>query len=41
MPEVSREDVISYLENANLLEISELVKDIEEKFGFKLLLQLL
>ena len=26
MPEVSREDVISYLENANLLEISELVK---------------
>ena len=33
MPEVSREDVISYLENANLLEISELVKDIEEKFG--------
>ena len=33
MPEVSKEDVISYLENANLLEISELVKDIEEKFG--------
>ena len=33
MPEVSREDVISYLEKANLLEISELVKDIEEKFG--------
>ena len=33
MSEVSREDVISYLENANLLEISELVKDIEEKFG--------
>ena len=33
MPEVSREDVISYLENANLLEISDLVKDIEEKFG--------
>ena len=33
MPEVSREDVISYLENANLLEISELVKDIEEKWG--------
>ena len=33
MPEVSREDVIRYLENANLLEISELVKDIEEKFG--------
>ena len=33
MPEVSKEDVINYLENANLLEISELVKDIEEKLG--------
>ena len=33
MPEVSKEDVINYRENANLLEISELVKDIEEKFG--------
>ena len=33
MPEVSKEDVINYLENVNLLEISELVKDIEEKFG--------
>ena len=33
MPELSREDVISYLEKASLLEISELVKEIEEKFG--------
>lgn len=33
MPELSRQDVISYLEKASLLEISELVKDIEEKFG--------
>ena len=39
MPEVSREDVISYLENANLLEISELVKDIEEKFPHGNLMQ--
>ena len=35
MPELSREDVISYLEKASLLEISELVKDIEEKFGIE------
>ena len=28
MPELSREDVISYLEKASLMEISELVKDI-------------
>lgn len=33
MPELSKEDVIHYLEKATLLEISELVKDVEEKFG--------
>ena len=35
MPELSREDVISYLEKASVMEISELVKDIEEKFGIE------
>lgn len=35
MPEVTRADVISYLENASMLEISELVKEIEEKFDIK------
>tara|TARA_B100001750_G_C15439183_1_gene562600 strand:- start:681 stop:1067 length:387 start_codon:yes stop_codon:yes gene_type:complete len=35
MPETSKEDVVSYLEKASLLEISELVKDIEDKFGVK------
>ena len=33
MPELSKQDVITYLEKASSLEISELVKDIEEKFG--------
>ena len=33
MPELSKQDVITYLEKASLLEISELVKDIEEKVG--------
>ena len=33
MTEVTRADVLSYLENANMLEISELVKEIETKFG--------
>ena len=28
-----REDVLQYLQQANMIEISELVKDIEEKFG--------
>ncbi len=28
-----RVDVLKYLEEANMIEVSELVKDIEEKFG--------
>jgi large subunit ribosomal protein L7/L12 len=30
---VKREDVLKYLEEANMIEISELVQDIEDKFG--------
>ena len=33
MAEVKRADVLSYLEKATILEVSELVKEIEEKFG--------
>ena len=33
MAEITRDDVLSYLENANMLEISELIDAIEEKFG--------
>lgn len=33
MAEVKRADVMSYLETANMIEISELISDIEEKFG--------
>ena len=33
MAEVKRADVLSYLEKATMLEVSELVKEIEEKFG--------
>lgn len=35
MSEITRSDVINYLEKANMLEISELVKEIEDKFGVK------
>jgi large subunit ribosomal protein L7/L12 len=35
MSEVTRADVISYIERASMLEISELIKEIEEKFGVK------
>ena len=30
---VKKEDVLAYLENANMMEVSELISDIEEKFG--------
>lgn len=30
---VSKDDVIKYLEGISVLELSELVKDLEEKFG--------
>ena len=31
--EITRENVLSWIEQASILEISELVKDIETKFG--------
>jgi large subunit ribosomal protein L7/L12 len=33
MAEVSRADVLDYLEKSNMLEISELIGEIEDKFG--------
>ena len=30
---VTRDEVLSYLEEANMVEISELINEIEEKFG--------
>jgi len=33
MADVTRANVLSYLENSNMLEISELIGEIEEKFG--------
>jgi len=30
---IKKEDVLEYLEKANMLEVSELISDIEEKFG--------
>ena len=33
MAAIKKEDVLAYLESANMLEVSELIKDIEEKFG--------
>ncbi len=33
MAELKREDVIKYVENMSVIELSELVKELEEKFG--------
>jgi len=33
MADIKKEDVLKYLENANMLEISELISEIEDKFG--------
>ncbi len=33
MADVTREDVISFIENMTVLELSELVKELEERFG--------
>ena len=33
MADTKRADVLTYLENANMIEISELISEIEEKFG--------
>ena len=33
MAKISKEDVLKYLEEANMLEVSELISDIEDKFG--------
>ena len=30
---VKKEDVLAYLENASMMEVSELISDIEDKFG--------
>ena len=34
MADIKREDVLKYLENSNMLEISELISEIEDKFVF-------
>ncbi len=33
MPDISRTNVVTYLEQASMLEISELIEEIKDKFG--------
>ena len=30
---ITKEDVVSFIENMSVLELSQMVKDLEEKFG--------
>jgi len=33
MPALSREDVVQFIENMTVLELSQFIKDLEQKFG--------
>ena len=33
MPDITKEDVVKFIENMTVLELSELVKEFEERFG--------
>lgn len=33
MADITKEDVVAYIENMSVLELSEFVKELEEKFG--------
>ena len=33
MPEITKEDVVQFIENMTVLELSHFIKDLEEKFG--------
>ena len=35
MADISKADIVNYLENASMIEISELIKEIEEKFDIQ------
>jgi LSU ribosomal protein L12P len=32
---ITKEDVLNYIENVSIIELNELIKSIEEKFGVK------
>jgi large subunit ribosomal protein L7/L12 len=33
MPDITREDVVTFIENMTVLELSQFVKDMQERFG--------
>lgn len=33
MPDITRDDVVTFIENMTVLELSQFIKDLQEKFG--------
>jgi large subunit ribosomal protein L7/L12 len=33
MPDITREDIVTFIENMTVLELSQFVKDLQERFG--------
>ena len=33
MPEITKEDVVSFIENMTVLELSKFIKELEDRFG--------
>jgi large subunit ribosomal protein L7/L12 len=33
MPDITREDVVTFIENMSVLELSQFIKDLQERFG--------
>ncbi len=33
MPDITRDDVVTFIENMTVLELSQFIKDLQERFG--------
>jgi large subunit ribosomal protein L7/L12 len=40
MPDITREDVVTFIENMTVLELSQFVKDLQERFGVSAAMQM-
>jgi large subunit ribosomal protein L7/L12 len=40
MPDITREDVVTFIENMSVLELSQFVKDLQERFGVSAAMQM-
>jgi large subunit ribosomal protein L7/L12 len=40
MPDITREDVVTFIENMSVLELSQFIKDLQERFGVTAAMQM-